>query len=126
MAREGRFALARSHDERIGEALSRHQPDSELLFAPGGKVNPTSFGGQRDPGPLGDDLAEFGCELVAVTSQLLIERPLRPLGRFLRCFPVLSRFALVLLEFSLKIAQHRTTPRHTTWSEWSSELRPKR
>jgi hypothetical protein len=60
MAREGRFALARSHDERIGETLSRHEPD-ELLFAPGGKVNPTSFGGERGPGPLGDDLAEFGC-----------------------------------------------------------------
>jgi hypothetical protein len=56
-----------------------------------------SFGCQRCVSPLCDDLPEFRRKLVAVTSQPLIKRALRPVGRLLGRFLVLRGFALVPL-----------------------------
>src|ERR1700730_8066020 len=55
------------------------------------------FGCQRCVSALCDDLPEFRRKLVAVTSQPLIKRAVRPDRRLLSRFLVLRGFALVLL-----------------------------
>ena len=73
-----------------------------------------SFSCQTRVSPLCDDLPKFRCKLVAVTSQPLIKRTIRPVGRLLSHFLVLRGFALVLLQFRLKITQHGATPLDAT------------
>src|SRR6516225_9847891 len=61
------------------------------------KGKPKSFGRQRRARPLCDDFPEFCRKLVAVESQPLIKRALRPFSRLLSRLLVLRGFALVLL-----------------------------
>jgi hypothetical protein len=84
------------------------------MCSPRNDIEARSFGCQRCVSPLCDDFSEFRRKLVAVTSQPLIKRALRPAGCLLSRFLVARGFALVLLEFCLKITQHGATPRETT------------
>jgi hypothetical protein len=68
-----------------------------VMCSPRNGVKAISFGCQRCVSPLCDDLPEFRRKLVAVTSQPLIKRALRPVGRLLGRFLVLRGFALVPL-----------------------------
>jgi hypothetical protein len=59
-------------------------------------------------------LPEFRCKLVAVMSQPLIKRAIRPVGRLLSHFLVLRGFAFVLLQFRSQITQRGATPLDAT------------
>jgi hypothetical protein len=104
-------------------ARSARPPTSRLCFAdhPAARCpllrngfTAISFSCLTRVSPLCDDLPEFRCKLVAVTSQPLIKRTIRPVGRLLSHFLVLRGFALVLLQFRLKITHHGATPPDAT------------